>query len=82
MKSFLLTLTVLVFLSQVIPGNLDLFRIEVGSGEWVLVRGLQGLGGWAGRTGSNVCHSSSGKREEPSNPGLDLATPFTSSDSP
>lgn len=65
MKSFLLTLAVLVFLSQVIPGNLDLFRIGVGSGEWVLVRALQGLGGWVGRQAAMCVTAHLGRGKSP-----------------
>lgn len=48
MMHFMLTLTVLVLLSQAVPGNVDLPG-EGRGGEGLSVRALQGLGGRAGR---------------------------------
>lgn len=49
MKLLLLTLAVLVLLSQVIPGKLDLVRGGGRGGEWVSVGAVHSLGGRAGR---------------------------------
>lgn len=67
MKPFLLTLAVLVLLSQITPGNLDLLTGGIGGGEWVSVSGHSRA--WEnGMAGGNVQYHSFGEEDRAPKP--------------